>query len=174
MVLGLIMNSYDPALVHGAFALVTKPLMPAWLLALFFPRATLTRRLLLAYQAVLASVYIWQAVSLIFEAAPPGVTGLLGSSYVLTSIDLFTLPGIVSFFHVAADHQVAAAWQHYLAFDLFVGWSIARDAEIVGISKFIVAPCMFFTLMLGPTGVGMYLLAKLALGKFGVKGQALF
>ncbi|KAI9184480.1 hypothetical protein H9P43_003533 [Blastocladiella emersonii ATCC 22665] len=173
MVLHYIMNSYDPALVHGAFKLASKPLLPCWIIACLFPRAKATRVAMLLMQAVLAVLYMWQAISFVFAPAPPGVPGLLGSSYVLAKQDL-TLPGIVNFFHGAADHQIAAAWQHYLAFDLFVGWAIARDAEIVGISKLIVAPCMFFTLMLGPNGSGMYLLAKLALGKFGGPGAALF
>ena len=55
---------------------------------------------------------------------------------------------------------VLAGWIHYLVFDLLTGRWIALDAVKNGISKWFVAPCLFFTLMLGPVGFLLYTILK--------------
>jgi hypothetical protein len=44
-------------------------------------------------------------------------------------------------------------WAHFLAFDLFVGAWIARDARAAGFSHASTLPALLLTLMFGPTGV---------------------
>ena len=52
------------------------------------------------------------------------------------------------------------AWVHFLAFDLFVArWAYVDNWE-TGISAWLMAPILFFTLMLGPVGFLLYLGAK--------------
>ncbi|TGK03040.1 DUF4281 domain-containing protein [Leptospira langatensis] len=45
-----------------------------------------------------------------------------------------------------------AGWVHYLAFDLFLGVWETKEAEALGISRWILVPCLFLTLMFGPVG----------------------
>ena len=53
-------------------------------------------------------------------------------------------------------------WIHYLAFDLFVGsWEVS-DARASGIHHVWALPCLFATFMVGPIGLALYFLVKLA------------
>lgn len=63
----------------------------------------------------------------------------------------------------ANDAALAAGWLHYLAFDLFVGAWISRDAAARGISPLIVLPCLPLTFLFGPAGLLPYLAARAVL-----------
>ena len=60
----------------------------------------------------------------------------------------------------ASDGGVTIGWTHYLAFDLFVGIWIARDADAKDFSRFIQAPILFATFMAGPVGLFLWLLVR--------------
>lgn len=51
---------------------------------------------------------------------------------------------------------LAAGWLHYLAFDLFVGTWIARDAAQRGVPHLAVLPCLALTFIFGPAGLLAY------------------
>jgi hypothetical protein len=55
---------------------------------------------------------------------------------------------------------VVAGWVHYLAFDLMTGIFIRKNAQKHGISHWLTIPCLFFTFMLGPIGLLLYLLLR--------------
>ncbi len=55
---------------------------------------------------------------------------------------------------------VLAGWVHYLAFDLFLGSWETRDAKRVGISHWLVIPCLVLTFLFGPIGFLLYLVLK--------------
>ena len=69
--------------------------------------------------------------------------------------DFTTIEGVRSIF--ASDAGVTIGWTHYLAFDLFVGLWIARDADAKGVSRFIQAPILIATFMAGPLGLLIWL-----------------
>lgn len=54
------------------------------------------------------------------------------------------------------DGLLAAGWIHYLAFDLFVGTWIARDAAARGLRHLLVLPCLLLTFLFGPAGLLAY------------------
>ena len=56
-----------------------------------------------------------------------------------------------------SDGGIVIGWTHYLAFDLFVGLWIARDADAKGVGRLVQLPFLFMTLMAGPIGLGMWL-----------------
>ena len=68
---------------------------------------------------------------------------------------LFTAPG-----------NVMMGWTHYLAFDLFIGSWEVEDAEREGIPHWLVLPCLFFTLMLGPIGLLLYFTIRIGRRRF--------
>ena len=72
-----------------------------------------------------------------------------------------TLRGVLSLF--AAPRVVLVGWIHFLAFDLFVGASIATDAERVGITHWWLLPVYGLTLMYGPVGLLAYMGVRLLL-----------
>ncbi len=51
-------------------------------------------------------------------------------------------------------------WVHYLAFDLFVGLWIARDADAKGFSRILQAPILAATFLAGPLGLFVWLLVR--------------
>ena len=69
-----------------------------------------------------------------------------------------TIEGVRAIF--ASDGGVTIGWIHYLAFDLFVGLWIARDADGKSISRLIQAPILLATLFAGPIGLTIWLLVR--------------
>jgi hypothetical protein len=73
-------------------------------------------------------------------------------------IDFFTFQGVVKAFD--NPNVVFAGWVHYIVFDCLVARMIFLDSIQRGASLsmhfVVVVPCMFFTLMVGPTGFLMY------------------
>ncbi len=51
-------------------------------------------------------------------------------------------------------------WIHYLAFDLFVGLWVARNADRHHYLRWIQIIILFFVLMVGPLGLTLYLLLR--------------
>eukprot|EP00558_Chaetoceros_sp_UNC1202_P011486 CAMPEP_0197238074 /NCGR_PEP_ID=MMETSP1429-20130617/4691_1 /TAXON_ID=49237 /ORGANISM="Chaetoceros sp., Strain UNC1202" /LENGTH=114 /DNA_ID=CAMNT_0042697173 /DNA_START=28 /DNA_END=372 /DNA_ORIENTATION=- len=93
--------------------------------------------------------------------------------YTLTILSIFpqddddgssftSLEGVTNLFKKPSN--VFAGWIHYLAFDAFVGRWIVLDSVEHGVSMLfhfsVVVPCLFFTLMFGPMGLIMYLIAR--------------
>lgn len=70
-----------------------------------------------------------------------------------------TLDGVMGLF--TNKTAVTAGWVHYLAFDLLTGIWIKKNADKYGISHWVLIPCLFFTFMMGPVGLLMYLVVRL-------------
>jgi len=60
----------------------------------------------------------------------------------------------------AGDAMLTAGWIHYLAFDLFVGGWIARDAADRDLSWWLLPPCLILCFLFGPTGLLAYMLVR--------------
>lgn len=56
--------------------------------------------------------------------------------------------------------SLLAGWVHYLAFDLFVGSWEVENAQKLGISHWLVIPCLLLTLFLGPAGLLLYFILR--------------
>ncbi len=127
------------------FKVLNLAVIPAWLLLAFAPRWVWTRRLVFSVwiPGLLAIAYICA-----FVLATPFPEG--GS--------FNSLEGVMTLFQV--PFAVIVGWIHYLAFDLFVGAWEVRDAERRGLNHWLVLPCLFFTLMLGPVGLLMYFILR--------------
>ena len=68
---------------------------------------------------------------------------------------LFTYPG-----------AALAGWVHYLAFDLFIGGIVAKQADEIGLSRLIQAPILLLTFMFGPFGYLLFTITKIAMSRF--------
>lgn len=77
--------------------------------------------------------------------------------------DLTSLAGVMALFDSPGGATIG--WIHYLAFDLFVGTWISRNADAHKISRWLQAPILFCTLMAGPIGLLLYLLLRQLIGK---------
>lgn len=76
-----------------------------------------------------------------------------------------TLPGVRQLF--TNDWALLAGWVHYLAFDLFVGAWIARDAQREGVSRWFLILILPLTFLFGPAGFLLLQIIKPIFGKGG-------
>ncbi|MDX5401770.1 MAG: DUF4281 domain-containing protein [Rhodobacterales bacterium] len=53
--------------------------------------------------------------------------------------------------------MAVAGWVHFLAFDLFIGGWITRQARAEGIAHLLVLPCLVLTFLFGPVGLILFL-----------------
>jgi hypothetical protein len=72
--------------------------------------------------------------------------------------DFLSIEGIRALF--ASDAGIVIGWTHYLAFDLFVGQWIAKDADHKGFSRIAQAPVLLLTLLAGPIGMLIWLVIR--------------
>ncbi len=69
-----------------------------------------------------------------------------------------TIQGVRAIF--SSDVGVVIGWTHYLAFDLFVGLWIARDADAKFFSRWLQVPVLVATFIAGPVGLIAWLLIR--------------
>jgi hypothetical protein len=98
-------------------------------------------------------------------AAGKAVPALFAVAYIAIVIAVFpradgsfsTLAGVRDLF--SNPWLLLAGWLHYLAFDLLIGAWETRDSVARGVSRWLLVPCLFLTLMFGPLGWLAYIIA---------------
>ena len=60
----------------------------------------------------------------------------------------------------ASDGGLTIGWVHYLAFDLFVGIWVAKDADAKRFSRIWQAPFLLVIFMAGPFGLLLWLIIR--------------
>lgn len=132
-------------MLERLFSLAGAVVLPCWVLLAAAPRWRWTMRLATFVAPLLiACLYTWLLVA---HPTPKGG----GFNSLAQVAVLFSSP-----------YALLAGWIHYLAFDLFTGAWEARDAARLGISRWLVLPCLLLTFLFGPLGLALYLLLKLA------------
>jgi hypothetical protein len=126
--------------------------LAAWIALVLFPGKKLVSGVLcavvvpgllaLAYAAVIA----WKLAS---NGLPPG--------------DVMTLTGLRDVFR--DDWVFAAAWTHYLVFDMVVGAWIARDGVKLGIPWLLRTVALVLTFLAGPVGFLVHIVGRGVLRK---------
>jgi hypothetical protein len=132
------------------FSMVNLLALVAWAALILLPR----------WPALLSGV-LYLGVGLLCLIYAGGLIGVLTGMIPTTGgggADFSTIAGVRSIF--GSDAGVTIGWTHYLAFDLFVGLWIARDADAKGVSRLIQAPVLLATFMAGPLGLGVWLLIR--------------
>lgn len=129
-----------------------------WTILAFAPkRETVLPYVFIAGSVLLACVYAGLIIPLMAGWISDG--GPVGRP----PADFTQLSGVMALFDSPGGATIG--WIHYLAFDLFVGIWIARNANAHAISRWVQVPILFFTLMAGPIGLLLYLLLRLITGK---------
>src|SRR5690348_2805057 len=72
--------------------------------------------------------------------------------------DFRSIEGLKQIF--ASDAGIVIGWTHYLAFDLFIGQWIAKDADHKGFSRLAQVPILLLTVLAGPIGLLVWLVAR--------------
>lgn len=133
------------------FALTNGWAMLGWVALALLPRGP---RILAAilYGGVML---LCLAYALMFAGLIGGLVDAGGPS---APIDFTTLSGVMALFD--SKGGTVLGWTHYLAFDLFVGMWIARDADAKGFGRLFQLPFLFVTLMAGPAGLLAWLIVR--------------
>lgn len=123
----------------------------AWAILILLPRwPALLSAILYLGVALLSLLYAVLLVSLTAGWVDPG-----GS---MEGGNFSSIEGVQALF--AAKGGLTLGWVHYLAFDLFVGLWIARDADAKGFSRILQAPVLLATFLAGPLGLFIWLLVR--------------
>lgn len=135
------------------FSFVSILAIAAWLLLAFGPRKPL------AYSAILyLGVALLCLTYTVFFALV--TTGQLDPNPMPGA----GKPGFGSLEEVQAIFQskggALIGWTHYLAFDLFIGLWISRDADAKGFSRLFQLPFLFATFFAGPIGLFFWLIVR--------------
>ena len=140
---------------QAMFSITNLVAVLAWIILAFLPRKPL---------AMTAVLYLGVGLLCLCYAAMFGV--LLGGA-----VDPGQVPGSEPY--IASDYSIAGlrrlfmsdaglviGWTHYLAFDLFTGLWIARDADNKEFSRAAQLPFLLATFMAGPIGLLTWLIVR--------------
>ena len=138
---------------EGLFGFTNGLAVIGWLMLAFLPRKPLTHSailflgvgLLCLVYAVSFALFLSGSVDIGQQArgGPPG----FGSIEQVRALFL-------------SDGGVVIGWTHYLAFDLFTGLWIARDADAKDFSRIAQLPFLAATFMAGPVGLLSWLVVR--------------
>lgn len=137
----------------GLFGFTNALAILAWLVLLFAPRKPLAHSVVL-YLGVAMLCLIYTVCFALFLSGSVDTGALPGGGE----------PGFGSIEAVRAlfmsDGGVVIGWTHYLAFDLFTGLWIARDADAKGFSRIVQLPFLAMTFIAGPIGLLSWLMVR--------------
>lgn len=121
-----------------------------WVLLVAMPRKPLTHSAILYLGVGLLCLIYAVCFGLFFAGAiDPGAQPGAGQPS-FTSIE-----GVRALF--MSDAGVVIGWTHYLAFDLFTGLWISRDADAKHVSRLVQVPFLITTYIVGPIGFLIWL-----------------
>jgi hypothetical protein len=120
-----------------AFSLANTAALVAWGLLILAPRRPLIQTLMRRGLIVaLCLAYVALAFTYMFRVEGGGFGSLDAVGRLFRS-----------------EPVLLAGWLHYLAFDLFVGLSIAEACDAAGRPRLVQAPILLATFLLGPLGL---------------------
>jgi hypothetical protein len=137
------------------FILTNAIAFAGWAALLALPRRPAVNSFIMyAAVAMLCLAYAAMFVALFGGLADPGRAA--GASE--PDIGDYSIAGLRALF--MSDGGIVLGWTHYLAFDLFVGLWIGRDADAKGCSRLVQLPILILTLMVGPIGLLAWLVIR--------------
>lgn len=130
--------------------------LPAWGLLIVAPRAKLTQAVVNLSTAAMCMLYMLLIYNVITNPS---------SEFSLS--EMASWDGVAKLFKM--PQTVLPAWVHYVAFDLWTARWIALDGASRGIPRLLLAPILLATLMLGPSGLALYMVLR---GNWKVKSKS--
>lgn len=87
-------------------------------------------------------------------------TAIIAGHWVGSEGGFDSLDQVVALFR--SDWLLLAGWVHYLAYDLFIGAWIARDADRRGLPRLLLVPVLPLAFLFGPGGLVLWMLIRLS------------
>lgn len=126
-----------------------------WLLLLFAPRRPLTHSAVLFLGVALLCLIYAVIFALLFTGSVDPVRATWAPAPAAFE---YNVAGIQALFQT--EGGIVLGWTHYLAFDLFVGTWIARDADHKGFGRAWQVPFLIATFLAGPIGLLAWLTVR--------------
>ncbi len=120
--------------------------VPFWVLMIFLPHWSVTRRIISSPLIVVPPLVVYVVVLI-------PQFGQYASAVALASF-----PDVVAVLGTPAG--TTAVWAHAVAFDLFVGRWMYLDSRERGLHPLVMAPLLVLTILLSPLGLLSYLLLR--------------
>jgi hypothetical protein len=136
--------------MDAIFSLSSLTSIPFWLLMIFAPRWTWTRRIIGSPFVILPAAILY--IVLVFP-------NIASSFPTLANPKLETIQTLLG-----SSAGATITWVHFLAFDLFVGRWAYLDSLERNLHPLVMGPILFLILMFGPLGFALYLGARSFLG----------
>ena len=137
------------------FAATNLVALAGWIVLIALPRRPLPLALVLyGAVAVLCLAYVVMFAGLFGGWADP----VRDAGAPPPDLSNYSIAGLMGFFR--SEGGVVLGWTHYLAFDLFVGLWIARDADTKGFSRLVQVPFLVATFLAGPVGLFAWLFVR--------------
>ncbi len=137
------------------FSLTNAIALIGWVLLAALPRKPLvTTSVLYLGVGLLCAVYAIIFVLLFSGSVDSGLVAGAKAA----DLSEYSISGIRELFQ--SDGGIVLGWTHYLAFDLFTGLWIAKDADAKGFSRIIQLPILFATFLAGPIGLLLWLMIR--------------
>ena len=127
------------------FSITSTTAMGMWLLMILAPKWKATT-FLMEYKIIPILLSIVYAIYIFISLSSGG------------GMDFGSLASIMELF--TKEDAVLAGWVHYLAFDLLIGMWMLKQNQSLKIQQLLMAPCLFFTFMLGPVGFLLFTAIK--------------
>lgn len=128
------------------FTLSNVVILPFWVLMILLPHWSVTQRILGSPLIALPTALIYVILVV------PQASSLLGSLNNPTLADIAKLLG--------TPQGALIAWAHFVTFDLLTGRWAYLESRARRYSAVVMAPVLFFILMLGPLGFVLYLVVR--------------
>jgi len=116
--------------------------LPLWFLMIFLPKWGFTRKLIGSVLIVVPAALLYIGLVL------PRIRTILPAVVIPELSEISRL--------LATTDGTTIAWAHFLTFDLFVGRWVYLESRERDVSVWLMAPVLFFVLMLGPLGLLLY------------------
>jgi hypothetical protein len=137
---------FDVLLIKSPLVLI------AWALLALLPRWRYTQSIAQAIGLLFAVLYVLLFIDGIFN--PIDFNKITGGKFKDVFSLFYSLEGVHYLFSQKAS--CFGGWIHYVVFDLWTGIWIARDSVERNIPQVLLIPALFFTMMLGPSGLLLY------------------
>jgi hypothetical protein len=146
------------------FGFVNALALVGWAMLILLPRGAKTMSgVMYAGVGMLCLTYAILFALVIGQLVDPGmIAGAVGPG------SFRSIEGVRALFQ--SDAGIVIGWTHYLAFDLFVGMWIAKDADHKSFSRLVQLPFLFATLMAGPIGLFAWLVTREARARRTARG----
>lgn len=149
------------------FSLTNYLALAGWIVLVLLPRGALGMSAVLYFGVgVLCSTYT-VILTLIFSGVAD-ITPISGAQgFDVTQMSIANTRAIFM-----SDGGIVIGWTHYLAFDLFIGLWIAKDADAKGFSRITQVPFLIATFLAGPVGLLAWLIMRESRARIGARAQA--